>query len=370
MKKALLLCGLLAACAPKIEITLSSLADASNPRATLEFTFTAGDQTGTISIPDEPLPVAESLTLPDGFELLPLHLEVRALVGAREIARGSVDIAPGQQEAAIRFAVCSNGTPELSEACDDANLTEGDGCDSTCKPTGCNSGVATPGELCFVENDDLLGPAQPLQVLAADFNGDQLPDLVAPYLEDGKVRVFRNLGAGAFGGFDEIPVPGVERLILADLDDDGDSDLVASVHRSGFAPELVLLSNVGGSFSVGVPVALSALDVSALALGDLDGDNVLDLVFTDKNTSLLKVNLGKAGGDLGTQSQALSVGFVYLLETRFHVLHNQVEALNRCFAPAVGNLHHERADRSTAVNSLNAKTKIGARKHEHVVLRP
>src|SRR5712692_6129494 len=34
------------------------------------------------------------------------------------------------------------------EACDDANLIDGDGCDSNCTPTGCGNGIVTAGEEC------------------------------------------------------------------------------------------------------------------------------------------------------------------------------------------------------------------------------
>jgi cysteine-rich repeat protein len=77
----------------------------------------------------------------------------------------------GEKEATIIFAVCSNGALELGEACEDENLTDGDDCDSTCKPSGCASGVATVGELCFNDNDDLTGPASPLQIRSADLDG-------------------------------------------------------------------------------------------------------------------------------------------------------------------------------------------------------
>ncbi len=46
------------------------------------------------------------------------------------------------------LAVCGNGTPEPGEACDDGNLTSGDGCDANCAPTGCGNGVVTAGESC------------------------------------------------------------------------------------------------------------------------------------------------------------------------------------------------------------------------------
>jgi len=45
-------------------------------------------------------------------------------------------------------AVCGNGTLESPELCDDANLVDGDGCDSNCTPTACGNGVVTAGEQC------------------------------------------------------------------------------------------------------------------------------------------------------------------------------------------------------------------------------
>lgn len=45
-------------------------------------------------------------------------------------------------------AVCGNGALEAPELCDDANLVDGDGCDSNCTPTGCGNGIVTLGEQC------------------------------------------------------------------------------------------------------------------------------------------------------------------------------------------------------------------------------
>ncbi|HWU87652.1 MAG TPA: DUF4215 domain-containing protein, partial [Kofleriaceae bacterium] len=43
---------------------------------------------------------------------------------------------------------CGNGVREPSEACDDGNLIDGDGCDSDCTVSACGNGIITAGEAC------------------------------------------------------------------------------------------------------------------------------------------------------------------------------------------------------------------------------
>ena len=62
--------------------------------------------------------------------------------GAPRVNGPRVDI--GADEATI----CGNGVAEPGEQCDDGNLTDGDGCDSNCTPTGCSNGIVTAGEQC------------------------------------------------------------------------------------------------------------------------------------------------------------------------------------------------------------------------------
>ena len=59
-------------------------------------------------------------------------------VGPSLVPRGSVYL----------FAPCGNGVQEYGQACDDGNLTDGDGCDSNCTVTACGNGVVTTGESC------------------------------------------------------------------------------------------------------------------------------------------------------------------------------------------------------------------------------
>src|SRR5205085_69950 len=50
---------------------------------------------------------------------------------------------------------CGNGETDEPEQCDDGNGTNGDGCDRTCRPTGCGSHVITGDEECDDGNTDV-----------------------------------------------------------------------------------------------------------------------------------------------------------------------------------------------------------------------
>ena len=180
MRSSLWLFCSLGACAPSVDLILRPATETQGPTLTslefvgqslgngCEFSF-AGSQDIA-----EQLPFMAPVRLPPEVQDCPVQLETRLFIGSVEVGRSSTSLSPGQKEATLLFTLCSNGSLEGLETCDDGNLIEGDGCDSTCKPTGCASGVATPGELCFAENDNLLGPASPLQVLTADFDGDEM----------------------------------------------------------------------------------------------------------------------------------------------------------------------------------------------------
>lgn len=58
--------------------------------------------------------------------------------------------ASSTQLAVIRYeiVICGDGEQHPSEQCEDGNLTNGDGCDANCTPTGCGNGVSTAGEGC------------------------------------------------------------------------------------------------------------------------------------------------------------------------------------------------------------------------------
>lgn len=311
--KRLFFLSLLAACEPKIEISLISIADEINPTVDLEFLIEAGDRQAFLRLEKEPLPVAEDIIIPVGFESSPLRVTATAFIGERQVATGTVDLVAGQTEATIRFAVCSNGATEAEELCDDANVTDGDGCDSTCKPTGCNSDVFTPGEVCFSTQNPVVANAAPSDILVEDTDGDQLLDLIASYPDQGRVRIFFGNDNNAFGNFFEVNVGVDARLVsVADLNEDGFFDFVAAT-QTNF---VTFLGRGDGTFSSGQNFFAGA-DIRGLALADLDGDQFPEQITLDFGQDRVRIlpGLGDGTFDLsastnipvGVQPVALSI---------------------------------------------------------------
>ncbi len=136
-----------------------------------------------------------------------------------------------------------------------------------------------------------------------DYDGDGLMDIVVTNFELETNALYRNLGAGTFSDnrfIAQIAEPSLNFLAfgvdLADLDQDGDLDLViANGHINDKAPELLegsryaqrnqVFENLGnGRFREDTATGMDIVRVSrALATGDLDGDGDLDVVIVNSN---------------------------------------------------------------------------------------
>lgn len=120
----------------------------------------------------------------------------------------------------------------------------------------------------------------PLRHLAVgDVDGDGALDIVGAS-ESGADVIYtcRGDGAGAFGAPEELLMSdepnGVDSLTLADLDDDGDLDLVLRVHYSG---DVRVLHRDAQGYTLTSTLTLPDR-VDALAVGTLDDDDLPDLV--------------------------------------------------------------------------------------------
>jgi hypothetical protein len=127
------------------------------------------------------------------------------------------------------------------------------------------------------------GFGQVVAARAGDLDGDARPDAVAVNGSFPRVTVGQGTGDGAFVSptnyaWTATPANG-DSLALADLDDDGWLDVVASTQ--GAASHVVTLRNLGaggpGQLALGVPWPTSPYAYT-LAVADLDGDGAPDAV--------------------------------------------------------------------------------------------
>ena len=170
---------------------------------------------------------------------------------------------------------------------------------------------ASPGERANVKPGDVLllndgsgrmtvAPAGTLpgtaydseDVAVADFDGDGDLDAAIAAEDDQNSEFYLNNGAGFFAAAnDRLPARGVaQSVIAADVDRDGDADLLFGNHGQNF-----LFINAGGRFVDQTRVRLPAVDdlTQDLEAGDVDGDGDLDLVVGNVDDNRLLLNDGR-----------------------------------------------------------------------------
>jgi len=124
---------------------------------------------------------------------------------------------------------------------------------------------------------------RPKSVAAADLDGDSIPDLViaseGDYPDDwGGVSVLLGNGNGTFQATTSFAADnGPISVAVADLDGDAVPDLVTANYHGGFLNELV--GNGDGSFQTAIPIKVDG-GLTAVAVADLNGDGAPDLVAT------------------------------------------------------------------------------------------
>ena len=140
----------------------------------------------------------------------------------------------------------------------------------------------------------------------ADIDGDNDQDLLITGNSSGggtyASRLYLNDGTGVFTEAATQPFPNVEdsAVAFADVDNDGDPDVMITGDRAGGADDANLYENDGnGNFNLVAGTPFVGVTNSAIAFADIDGDSYLDVLITGNAGSPSSAKLYRNGFTLG-----------------------------------------------------------------------
>jgi hypothetical protein len=176
----------------------------------------------------------------------------------------------------------------------------------------------------------------PIDVIAADLDGDGDLDIAAPNTNSNTVSILLNTGNGSFGAKTDVATGATPRTIAAgDLDRNGSMDIVttnstsatdhvsiADLNGDGY-PDIaataynesivsVYINNGNGTFPSRVTYTSGANTV-ALGSADVDGDKDLDLIIGNYEANTVSVLRNNGAGVFGTaETYAVGSNSIYL----------------------------------------------------------
>jgi hypothetical protein len=142
--------------------------------------------------------------------------------------------------------------------------------------------------------------SSPYAIAVGDFNGDGKLDLAVTDTYDDAISIVLGNGDGTFAAATTLHSgSNGSPIVAADFTGDGKLDLAVGVAGTGGAGDsaTILSGNGDGTFSTPqAGTAASANSISAINVGDFNGDGIVDLVLTDSSVGTFTVFLGGGTG--------------------------------------------------------------------------
>ena len=165
------------------------------------------------------------------------------------------------------------------------------------------------GDGTFQAKTDFATGSTPRGIAVGHFTSSGNLDIAVTNFASNTVSVLLGNGDGTFQAKKDTAVgSGPIGIAVSDFNSDGNSDLVVTNSTDPAGTVSVLLGQGNGSFSPQVAYAVNSTPVS-VAVGDFNGDGVMDLVVANNNTNanVVTVLLGNSNGTFGAKA-SLPVG--------------------------------------------------------------
>jgi hypothetical protein len=214
--------------------------------------------------------------------------------GPASVFRGGIAVLPGDGAGRLGQPIVTQLPDDLGAR--DLAVADFDG-DGNLDVAAVGSTTGGPGSIFSLlgNGDGTFSVAEQIsnlqegKLVAADFSGDEIPDL-AFGTRAGRLKVFRGNGDGTFGPQRSLVTPfGTYDLVAADVDGDGDVDVVGA----GGGPPWTELNFGNGIFA---GIWSNSLSGIAVTLADFDGDGVLDAATGNASEGTVYVGHGNADG--------------------------------------------------------------------------
>ncbi len=151
--------------------------------------------------------------------------------------------------------------------------------------------------------DTLPGGAS-LDIVIADLNQDGFEDIAAVAASDRRVNLLRNMQNGTFALQGSFQQGSVAKLSAADLDGDGDADLLLAIDGDDLSPPHIQLMLRQSEWNFVAGITLGASTASDLLTGDFNADGQMDIV-TVNAAGVHQVYVGAAGGQFTLDAEQI-----------------------------------------------------------------